>query len=333
MTASKGVSLAGATEVLRRAGVEHGRVSLEPVASGHTVFRLITAGGAYYLKLHSKDLEGFGDAAAGAGELVRREAAAYACLAGHCLPAVHVVAAEPALPNPLAWPYILTADLPGTPLRDLLQARHPAWRGAVEAFGNYLAATHSIRFACPGYLVSAEGPAPDRASVGEEVHHRADVVLPHALRDLERARPHLPRELQAEVEHRLRELPEVVAGEYVDPRFVHGNPHLNHPRLGVAGSQASFAGYVDMDGASGGTPFEDVHSVACGMMVHAPGLPWWEPLFAGYGSTPDLERVRLALLSDCFYCFGDDRQASLKTVYRNLLAAANWRELFTAVGP
>src|SRR5215472_10285758 len=327
LAASSELAAAG---VLRAAGVTDWLLAVEPVRSGHTVVRLSTERHVYFLKTHSKDLEGLADRAAGAAQLVRREAAGYACLTAHGLPAVEVVAAELSCDNPLGWPYVLTLELSGTALRDLVQSEHPAWSAAVEAFGRYLAAAHAIRFPRAGYLTSPEGPAPDGSSLAQEVSHRAEVVLPDALRDLERARPHIGRELAAEVERRLADLPRAIAGEYVEPRFVHGNSHINHPHLLIEGERPRFTGQLDMDAASAGAPFEDLHTVTWGMMAHAPRLAWWEPLFAGYGSVPDLDRFRLALLSACFYCFGDRNEVSLESLYRRLLTATTWHQLFTA---
>jgi len=317
-------------EILAAASVTDRPLAVEPVQSGHTVFRLRTERHVYFLKTHSKDLEEFADHAAGAAQLVRREAAAYGCLRAHGIPAVEVVAAESSCDNPVGWPYLLTLELPGISLRDVVESEHPAWWAAVEAFGRYLAAAHAIRFPRAGYLTSAEGPASDGSSLAQEVSHRAEVVLPDALRDLERARPHLSHELAAEVERRLADLPRAIAGEYVEPRFVHGNSHINHPHLLIEGERPRFTGQLDMDGASAGAPFEDLHTVTWGMMAHAPRLAWWEPLFAGYGSVPDLDRFRLALLSACFYCFGDRNEVSLESLYRRLLTATTWHQLFTA---
>ena len=319
-----------AAEVLRSAGVIDRLLAVEPVRSGHTVVRVRTERDLYYLKAHSKDLEEFADPAAGAGQVVRREAATYACLRARGLPAVEVVAVDPSCDNLLGWPYLLTLQLAGTSLRDLVQSERSAWSAAVEAFGSYLAAAHDIRFPRAGYLASVEGPALDGSSLGDEVYHRPDVALPDGLRDLERARPHLSSELQGEVERRLAELPDAIASEYREPRFVHGNSHINHPQLVIEGERPRFSGQLDMDGASAGAPFEDLHTVAWGMMAHAPRLDWWEPLFAGYGSVPDLERFRLALLSASFYCFGDGIEVSLESLYRRLLTAKTWPQLFTA---
>jgi aminoglycoside phosphotransferase len=319
-----------AREVMRAAGVTDQLLAVESVRSGHTVLRLKTQGHVYYLKTHSKDLEEFADRAAGAGELVRRETAAYACLSAHGLPAVEVVAADSSCNNPLAWPYLLTLRLAGTSLRDLVESEHPAWPAAVETFGTYLAAAHAIRFPRAGHLTSADGPAPDGSSLREEVSHRPDVVLPDALRDLERARQHLSRDLWLEVRSRLDDLPNAIAPEYAGPRFVHANSHINHPHLVIDGEWPRFTGQLDMDAASAGSPFEDLHTVAWGMMAYAPRLAWWEALFAGYGSGPDLDRFRLALVSACFYCFGDRSEVSLGSLYRGLLTARTWRQLFTA---
>jgi aminoglycoside phosphotransferase len=319
-----------AREVLRSAGVTQRLLAVEPAPSGHTVLRLRTERDVYFLKRHSKDLEEFADRAAGAGELVGRETAAYACLSAHGLPAVEIVAADSSCDNPLAWPYLLTLRLAGTSLRDLVASEHPAWPAAVETFGTYLAAAHAIRFPRAGHLTSADGPAPDGSSLREEVCHRPDVVLPDALRDLDRARPHLSRDLASEVERRLGDLPAAITTDYLEPRFVHGNSHINHPHLVVDGERPRFTGQLDMDAASAGAPVEDLHTVAWGMMASAPRLAWWEALFSGYGSVPDLDRFRLALLSACFYCFGNRSEVSLESLYRSLLAAQTWRQLFTA---
>lgn len=152
------------------------------------------------------------------------------------------------------------------------------------------------------------------------------------MRDLMAARPFLDNGLAASLEERLGRIATEIASEYVPPRFVLGAFHPNHPFLASAGGKWVVAGCVDLEVASGGSPTDDLVTFAIGVMLRFQhGIPWWEPFFAGYGREPDLERLRTALLSSCWYCFGELAGAHrIAVLYRALLAAHSWRDLFNA---
>jgi aminoglycoside phosphotransferase len=327
------VSIRQADEILRQAGEPGGVRHVEAIKRRHDVFQITTDLSVYYLKAHSKDLDAGRDPLLEAAAKVRREHAAYTCLNRHGRPAVDVVTVDPGADNELGWPYLVTRPLAGIRLLDIVRSADAGiWPAAVRTFGEYLASAHEIIFAHCGYLVSADGPAPDGSSIAaHEPTHHAAAVSAAALRDLERARPHLDLALATKVEARFDELPRMVATEYTPPRFVHGNIHLDHPYLLLSPGGAKFEAYLDMDAASAGAVAADIESVAWEMMLHGGGLRWWEPFFDGYGRWLDLDRVRVGLLTACFYCFGEETAFQpIDATYRNLLAARSWDELFTA---
>jgi hypothetical protein len=248
------------------------------------------------------------------------------------VPAVDVVAVEAEADNPMGWPYLLTRGLTGRPLLEFVQRpSYLDWQAALLATGDYLAASHSITFDASGYIVSPDGPAPDRAGRPLHTVHDPAEEQAAALSDLVLARHFLDADLADDLAGRFHVIGETIAPEYDPPRFVHAAFHPNHPHVERSGGVLRVSGCVDMESASAGAVFDDLTTLAIGMMVGARGVAWWEPLFEGYGKAPDLERFRMALLATCFYCFGEEHALQdVQSTYRALLAAETWAELFGA---
>jgi len=320
--------------ILQRAGLAVG-AGIRPrrVRSGNDVFKVDANADTLFLKVPAKDLEAWRDPLDGATSKVIRERAACQCLRAHGLPAPEVVAFDLSRENPIGRPYLLTRKVVGRPFTTLVRTRaRSGWRGQLEAVGAFLAAVHAIEFEAPGYVTTPKGPLGSLTPEHPRASHAPAVAQTEALRDLAAARPFLDPGLFDALEERFGEIATSIAGEYWPPRFVIGGFHPNHPFLGRTDGRWKVTGCVDLEVASGGSVFDDLTTFAVGMMVRTETeIPWWEPLFVGYGSTPTLERFRIALLSSCTYCFGNaDRPHGLEATYRALLAADSWSTLFNA---
>jgi hypothetical protein len=321
------------------------------VRSGNEVYRLDSDAGTFFLKIPVKDLEAWPDPLDGAAAKVTRERAACQCLRDHGLPAPEAVSYDTDRDNPIGRPYLLTRCLVGTAFTTVVptQARQH-WRSPLEAVGVFLAAVHAIEFEFPGYLATRGGPvgplspeaprasdAVDVAGAGASprASHSAEVAEAEAMNDLACGRPFLDPEVADGLDARFRRIASSIAGEYWPPRFVIGGFHPNHPFLAPVAGGWTVSGCVDLEVASGGSVFEDLTTFAVGMMARFEAdIPWWEPLFAAYGSEPRLERFRTALLSVWTYCFFDPAQPyMLENTYRALLAADSWPTLFNAHRP
>jgi aminoglycoside phosphotransferase (APT) family kinase protein len=131
-------------------------VRLQLLKRGNDVYRA----GDCFIKLHTKSWYA-DDPRAWAGA-VQHEAAAYACLAEHGLPAPHVVIADSSSDNAFGRPYLMTRALAGAPLTSLLEDASPAhWRRLLEQTGDYLRRMHAITFEHPGYIMGATPTAGD----------------------------------------------------------------------------------------------------------------------------------------------------------------------------
>lgn len=325
------LSLGVATEVLRRAGVPSGGVAqVRHMESGNDVFRLDVRVDSFFLKIPTKDLAPWPDPLDGASVKVRRECFAFNRLREHGIASVEVVGSELDRDNPIGHPYLLTRQIEGIPFTDVVPAGAPdLWRRPLEAVGEYLAAVHRIELETPGYLgLSADRDSPEPPGAS----HHPEAAQAYAMRDLDEARPDLSPDLVASLEKRFGEIATSIAGEYQPPRFVIGGFHPNHPFLEGSDEDWCVTGCVDLEGASGGSVFDDLATFAVGMMSRfEAGIPWWQSLFEGYGAEPSLERFRTELLSSCSYWFGaSGRTERLEVTYRALLEADSWATLFGA---
>ncbi|MGH9223930.1 MAG: phosphotransferase family protein [Acidimicrobiales bacterium] len=318
-----------AAAVLDAAGATKAHLArIRRVPSGNDVLRLDTDLGTFFLKAPAKDLEPWPDPREGAAARVAREHAAAECLRSYGLPGPEVVAADVSGDNPIGRPYLLTRKVEGRPFTTVVgrRARH-GWRGPIHAVGAFLAAVHEIEFDAAGYLVTPDGPVGPTPPAPPRPSHDPAVAQQHAFADLERARPHLEPSLIADLEQRFGSMNAATATSYHPPRLVIGGFHPNHPFLARASEQWSVVGCIDLEVASGGRTLDDLVTFAVGLMFRFDAaVPWWEPLFEGYGDEPPLELCRLELLASCKYLFGGSR--SLPAAYHALMAAPSWATLF-----
>lgn len=304
--------------------------------SGNTVWRIDTSDATLFLKIPTKDLGAPSDHLAVAAAKVTCEQAAFACLLRHGLPATEVLAVGIDGANPIGRPYLLTRQVPGDSFTSIVPT--PAGRGSfdtLEAVGGFLARVHAIELPRAGYFTTAEGPHERPSVLPPRASHSPQLARAEAIGDLDTSRSFLDSHLTSELDIRFSRITEELQDEYLPPRFVLGSFHPNHAFLARSRGRWEVTGCIDLEVASGGSVVEDLTTLSVGFMHRfSPDAPWWEPLFRGYGGEPGLERMRLALLSCATYCFGGDRPSTepgrLAQIYRALLSASSWAELFTA---
>jgi len=241
---------------------------------------------------------------------------------------MEVLAVETGEANALGWPYLLTRRVPGRQFTEIVPAGvHAAWEEPLEAVGAYLASVHRIEFHAAGYVVSADGPAGPTPPAPVRSTHTPEAAQDEALQDLERSHGRVDVGLRRDLEDRFASMADAIRDDYYPPQFVTGGFHPDHPFLDRVADGLSVVGCVDLEVASGGRTLDDLVTFSTGMMFRFDGsVPWWEPLFDGYGTQPSIEAVRTALLASCGYLFGE--LPGLQTTYRSLLESTTWRQLF-----
>jgi aminoglycoside phosphotransferase (APT) family kinase protein len=323
----------GASDIMAAAG--HPGPWLATLLRRHNhTYRLESADGRAYLKAHTRHWYAW-DWELGPTLAVRHEVAAWECLDRNGIPIPAVLAADESSDNPLGWPYLVTAELPGMAAGTFLEtASAGGFRAVLEAIGSLLRRMHSITFRHPGYILDPEGPSrPPSPEEWQHTIHTVEARQRGTLEWLERLRGRLSPELVAELEPPYTTMGASVAHEYEPPRFTHGDCHASH--FFVDGGRNAVTGVIDMEVASAGNPVSDLNDIAIELMARFEARTrWWEPLFAGYEDVPDLERFRLELLTTGepnFLAHGSERwPANLEETYRALLRARGWAELFSA---
>lgn len=329
------LTASSASDLMARAGIGGPWVVTRLRHESH-VFMLESGAARFFLKAHTKSWYA-SDWRHGPALAVRHEIAAWECLRRHGLATPEVVIADESAENALGWPHVVTRELPGSPAGWLVEGSGLVRTGAVlEALGDYLRRMHGITFRDAGYVMMPNGPdKPLDVTVWHHACHSPDQWQRWALQGLETRG--LSEELRREVERRCSTMADQIRPEYEPPRFTQGDSHASHYFVDLRGG-AHVAGVIDMEVASGGNPVYDLILIVVELMGRLDARTvWWEPLFAGYGDPPDLERFRLGLLATdepSFRAHGSDRwPATLEQTYRALIAAQTWEELFSANRP
>ncbi len=140
-----------------------------------------------------------------------------------------VLAADESSDNPLEWPYLVTAELPGVAAAMFVEiASAGGFRAALEAMGSLLRRMHAITFRYSGCLLDPEGPSrPPSPDNWQHTTHTVEARRRGTLEWLERLRGRLSPELVAELQPRYRTAGARVAHEYEPPRFTRGDCHAN----------------------------------------------------------------------------------------------------------
>src|SRR5260221_10092188 len=128
-------------EIMPRRHAPGDRVRL--VKTGNDVYHIVAGGDSFFLKTYTKSW--YGPDPAATGYCANHEAAAWAILARHNLPAPKVVRVSTSVDNPLGRPFILTRQLRGQPLTTWLAPAGAATQaGALAQVGAYLRQMHAI---------------------------------------------------------------------------------------------------------------------------------------------------------------------------------------------
>lgn len=292
-------------------------------------WRVVADGSAYYVKAHTKDW--YRDTPASPVP-VRHEVTGYRLLREAGLPTASVVRYSAGSENPLGWPHLITRELEGAPLVELLPALSlQEADAALRAVGAYLSAMHSLTYEHPGYLIDGPpGPPPP------------DQWL-HWLARLERFLLHFFENMAADaasvdlatrdaaaslLERTLPQLREA----YRPLRFVHGDCHASVFFLTAEGQQWRVSGVLDMENCSAGAPVFDLAKFAIEMAANfGSRLRWWEPVFQAYGTEPGFDVFRLVLVGHAhinYVCGERVWPGTRADILGHLLTAETWEELF-----
>jgi Ser/Thr protein kinase RdoA (MazF antagonist) len=322
-------------DVLRDAGLECAPECALIKAHNH-VYRLTCGSDAFYLKTYTKDW--YGGDIAGTGFHVDHEAAAWRILADHGLSVPAVVHADQTLSNPLRRPFLLTRSLAGLPLTDHLKTVDPVEAKAMlRCVGAYLGQMHAIAFPFPGYL-SSQGPAAE-PSPGEWQHPiwTFQAFRKAALAVWEHDCASVPQSIVDWTLDLFADHEQALANAYRPPHFVHGDCHAHQFFLVRRDEGWHVAGVVDMEVASAGDCGADWVKLMIEMAGSFPAsMRWWEPLFEGYGSVPDLPLLKVRLLAAAhinYTCLGDRSWPGTRAqIMAHILAAGNWESLLDVRG-
>ena len=325
------LSVAGARALLARAGVRAADVRVSVAHRLNHVWRVEVPGGAFFVKIWTKDWYDWADPLTTGALNADHEAAAFELLAAHGLAVPEVVAADETADNPLGRPLLVTRGLAGSPFPDALARTADAVErhALVRAVGAYQARMHAIVMAAPGYF-GRRGPFPGdwehsfqsaRAFYrGIEGVWRADAEAGVSPELISAARGYAAR------------MRSRVAAAFVPPRFTQGNCHAGQFFVARTPGGWAVSGVVDMEVALGGWPLCDVTGIVAELShPRFGGYDWWRPWLEGYGE-PDLDLVRFVLLTmgQSWWALVAPRgwgAARRDQVLRHLLASDTWDEL------
>jgi aminoglycoside phosphotransferase len=306
--------------------------SVTPIKRYNHVYHVVCGTDEFFLKTYTKAWYG-GDTAA-TGGCVDHEASAWRTLAQHGLAVPQVVLAAENGNNPFQRPFLLTTQLPGRPLTDLLAWAEPAqFTQLLRAVGRYLRHMHAITFEFPGYITS-HGPhaAPDPSQwrhalwVAEEFKAWASRVWSEDWATV-------PTVLLNRVHDFWRQHEQALERAYRPPRFAHGDCHAHQFFLAQEDDQWHVSGVLDMEVASAGDCEADFVKLGLELAGMFPARTrWWQPLFEGYGKEPDFALMQLRLLAAHhinYTCLGEHSWPGTRAqIVAHVLDAERWEQLF-----
>jgi len=297
------------------------------------VYRLDCGADVFFLKIYTKPW--YGSDVAHTGFNANHEACAWAILTQHQLGAPEVVYVATDGNNPIARPFLITRQVPGTPLTTLLLSTTDGQQHVLLAtVGAYMRRMHSITFPFTGYLTTVNGPTtPPNPNGWQHRCWTARARQNSALAYLEQERSHLSAATYTNAYARCSHMSDQLGAAYQIPRFTHGDCHAHQFFLAEEAEQWQVAGVIDMEVASAGDCVEDLLEICIELAQTLPHeTNWWEPLFAGYGGAPNFEHFRLRLLGVTFPEFGGSGQwldgAPHELILRHVLHAVDWNMLF-----
>ncbi|HEY9294573.1 MAG TPA: aminoglycoside phosphotransferase family protein [Microlunatus sp.] len=285
---------------------------------------------SYFVKAHTKD---WYDSRPASSIPVRHELTGHRILRAAGLAGPMVIAYSTDTDNPLGWPYLVTRQLPGAPLVDLLSTlpAEPDDR-VLTSVGRYLASMHRLTYDQPGYLIGGPPAAPDPA---QWIHwlSRPERFLLYFFETLTADAANVGVATRDAAAGLLERTLPRLRSAYEPLRFVHGDCHANVFYLDQVQADWRVSGVLDMENCSAGSPpfdFAKLFIELAGRIAarHA----WWQPLFRGYGHQPDFDLIRVLLVGHAhinYSCLGRSLwPANREDLINHILAARTWSELF-----
>jgi aminoglycoside phosphotransferase (APT) family kinase protein len=308
---------------------------VELIKQGNDVFRLSSGAEHFFLKTYTKDW--YGSDPATTGFHVIHESIAWAILAQQGLAVPTVAYAAPDCENPISRPFLLTHELEGRRLTDwLMEADRETQFTLLTVVGDYLRQMHKITFGFPGYLSTLSGPTESPDPAGWQ--HRcwsAKTRQAEAWKQLQGDEAHLTEATRTESQQACSQISSRLMEAYDPPRFTHGDCHAHQFFLMQNRAGWQVTGVVDMEVSSAGDSGEDLLKIILELGQRLDHKTcWWEALFAGYETAPDLEAFRLRLLGVAprEYGIGNWIQTpSREAMLRRLLQARDWSSLFEPI--
>lgn len=286
------LSSAQAVDLLAPLGLD-GPVEITPISQRNHVWRLQCDAKAFYLKAYTKDW--YGEDSAATGFCVMHEVAAWSSLRQIGLSVPMLARAEEGCDNSLGRPFLLTYELQGEPLTDILMRERTLQ--PLEAVGRYLGRAHDITFDYPGYITVTGPSAPPREGAWQHRCWSAEQRQRNALTTFGQMGTHLSPAIMRRLEPLLENMGAALASAYHQPRFVHGDCHAHQFFLYRERGAWEVSGVIDMEVSSAGDNGEDfLHLFSELATILLVATRWWEAFFAGYGSTPSFELMRLRFL-------------------------------------
>lgn len=309
---------------------------VQQVKTQNDVYRIKCGVDIYYLKTYTKDW--YGDNWADTGYHVNHEATAWAILLANGIPAPEVVHQSESCDNPLTRPFLMTRELSGKPLTELLEGvEENQFEIMLRAVGSYLRRMHNITFSYPGYLDTKNGPSvPLTPSDWQHRCWSAKQRQRDAFTNLESDNVNFSESTKHQMQEMLSGIGEKLASAYQPPRFTHGDCHAHQFYLERNNGEWKVTGVLDMEVSSAGDCGEDILKLCIELAQrYFYKTHWWKPLFEGYGVEPNLEHFRLRLLGVAAVEFWRPNswgsQGAREKVLQHFLKAKDWCTLFSPV--
>ena len=318
-----------AGDILASIGL-HGPITVIPISEQNHVWRLQQESGAFYLKTYTKDW--YGDDPAATGFCVMHEVAAWSSLRRAGLSVPVVARAEEGRDNPFGRPFLLTGELRGEPLTDIL-TRERTFE-PLEAIGRYLGRAHDITFDYSGYITVTGPDALLREGSWQHRCWSSEQRQRDAFSTLSQTRAHLSSTVTGRLEPLLEVMVATLAAAYHPPRFVHGDCHAHQFFLCQERGVWEVSGVIDMEVSSAGDSGEDFLHLFSELATILPSATrWWEAFFAGYGRTPSFEQMRLRFLgttpAEYLWLAGRGWPETWESIVTHFLDATTWTGLLT----
>ncbi len=294
----------------------------------HT-YRITCQDQTFYLKLHNKDW--YPPDEGETGYSVAHEVSAWSILARYDLATPEVVMACQNRDNPLGRSFLLTREVPGTVLADLLPQVSPQEVAEMlHAVGMYLRRMHTIQFAYAGYILG-EGPtAPPHEGSWQHFTWTLQACQQRMREWVQEHHAELSSSLLLQLEHMAQTLPEMLAPAYMVPRFTQGDCWIDQIIMVQKHGSWQISAFLDMEVASAGDCTFDLVSLCQGLAQTLPSaLCWWQPLFEGYGKEPDFAGFRLRLSGGWYPYEANIWPGVGENSFRHLLQAEDWETLFS----